>query len=175
LITERGVPELIPVFGSQPAGDVSHKRSGRLPFLSTRPAVTLATLKRAATSFAALPVSNFVNHYKQQSAKLSHLVPVSSLPWAAGSISSLTNTCHCCMMSRTDRQTHSSQYSSHSPHASEFTGSRCRVVALTESYPPQHDMSPPSDYTLPQPRRPYTTSTIGCHLSAYLQLAVDSS
>ena len=25
LITERGVPELIPVLGSQPAGDVSHK------------------------------------------------------------------------------------------------------------------------------------------------------
>jgi len=46
-ITERRVPELIPVLGSQPAGDVSHK--GRLPLLSARPAVTLATLKRAAT------------------------------------------------------------------------------------------------------------------------------
>ena len=43
------VPELIPVLGSQPAGDVSHKPGGRLPLLSTRPAVTLATLKRAAT------------------------------------------------------------------------------------------------------------------------------
>ena len=45
-ITERRVPELIPVLGSQPAGDVS-----RLPLLSARPTVTLATLKRAATSF----------------------------------------------------------------------------------------------------------------------------
>jgi len=30
-ITERKVPELIPVLGSQPAGDVSHKPGGRLP------------------------------------------------------------------------------------------------------------------------------------------------
>jgi len=29
-ITERTVPELIPVFGSQSAGDVSHKLGGRL-------------------------------------------------------------------------------------------------------------------------------------------------
>jgi len=49
-ITERRVPELIPVLGSQPAGDMSHKPSSRLPLLS---AVTPATLKRAATSFAA--------------------------------------------------------------------------------------------------------------------------
>jgi len=52
-ITERRVPELIPVLGSQPAGDVSHKPGGRLPLLSAKPAVTPATLKRAATSFAA--------------------------------------------------------------------------------------------------------------------------
>jgi len=52
-ITERGVPELIPVLGSQPADDVSHKTGGRLPLLSARPAVTLATLKRAATNIAA--------------------------------------------------------------------------------------------------------------------------
>ena len=45
-ITERRVPELIPVLGSQCAGDVSHKPGGRLPLLSARPAVTLATLKR---------------------------------------------------------------------------------------------------------------------------------
>jgi len=51
--TERRVPELIPVLGSQPAGDVSHKPGGRLPSLSARAAVTPATLKRAATSFAA--------------------------------------------------------------------------------------------------------------------------
>jgi len=53
LITERRVPELIPVPGSQPAGDVSLKPGGRLSLLSARPAVTPATLKRAATSFAA--------------------------------------------------------------------------------------------------------------------------
>jgi len=52
-ITERRVPELIPVLGSQPAGDVSHKPGGRLPLLSARPAVTLATLKTAAANFAA--------------------------------------------------------------------------------------------------------------------------
>ena len=54
-ITERTVPELIPVLDSQPAGDVNHKPGGRLPLglLSARPAVTLATLRRAATNFAA--------------------------------------------------------------------------------------------------------------------------
>ena len=51
-IAERRVPELISVLGSQPAGDVSHKPGGRLPLLSARPAVTLATLKRVATNFA---------------------------------------------------------------------------------------------------------------------------
>jgi len=55
LLTERRVPELIPppVLGSQPAGDVSHKPDGRMPLLSARPAITPATLKRAATNFAA--------------------------------------------------------------------------------------------------------------------------
>ena len=43
--TERRVPELIPyihipVLGSQPAGDVSHKPGGRLPLLFARPVVT---------------------------------------------------------------------------------------------------------------------------------------
>ena len=52
-IAECTVPELIPVLGSQPAGDVSHKPSSRLPLLSARLAVTPATLKRAAISFAA--------------------------------------------------------------------------------------------------------------------------
>jgi len=52
-ITERRVPQLITVLGSQPAGGVSHKPGGRLPLLSVRPAVTLATLKKAATNFAA--------------------------------------------------------------------------------------------------------------------------
>jgi len=44
------VLELILVSGSQPADDVSHKRGSRLPLLSARPEVTLATLKRAATN-----------------------------------------------------------------------------------------------------------------------------
>jgi len=52
-ISERRVPELIPVLGSQPAGDVSHKPGGRLSLLSARPAVIPATLKRAVTNFAA--------------------------------------------------------------------------------------------------------------------------
>jgi len=53
-VAERRVPELIPVLGSQPAGDVSHKPGGRLAVITSRePAVTPATLKRAATNFAA--------------------------------------------------------------------------------------------------------------------------
>jgi len=36
-IAERRVPKLIPVLGSQPAGDVSHKPGGKLPLLSVRP------------------------------------------------------------------------------------------------------------------------------------------
>jgi len=50
-ITERRVPEMIPVFGGQPAGDLNHKPGGTLPLLSTRPAVTPTTLnKRAAAN-----------------------------------------------------------------------------------------------------------------------------
>jgi len=52
-IIERMVPKLIPVLGSHPAGDVSHKPGGRLLLLSARPAVTPATFKRAVTNFAA--------------------------------------------------------------------------------------------------------------------------
>jgi len=52
-IAHTQIPELIPVLGSQPAGDVSHKPGGRLPLLSTRPTVTLTTLKKAATNLAA--------------------------------------------------------------------------------------------------------------------------
>jgi len=43
------VPELIPILGGQPAGDVSHKPGGR-PLYSR---LTLATLKRFAANFAA--------------------------------------------------------------------------------------------------------------------------
>jgi len=52
-IAKRSIPELILVLGSQRACDVSHKPGGRLPLLSAKTTVTLATLKRAATSFAA--------------------------------------------------------------------------------------------------------------------------
>ena len=47
-ITERRVP----VLGSQPAGDVSHKPGDRLPLLFARLAVTLATLNGAGINFA---------------------------------------------------------------------------------------------------------------------------
>jgi len=36
-ITERRVPELIPVLASPPTVDVNHKHDGRLPLLSVRP------------------------------------------------------------------------------------------------------------------------------------------
>ena len=52
-ITQHRVPELIPVLGSQPASDANHKPDSRLPLLSARPAVTPATLKRAAANFVA--------------------------------------------------------------------------------------------------------------------------
>jgi len=44
------VPELIPVLGCRPAGDVSHKPGGRLPLLPARPAVTLATYRISSTA-----------------------------------------------------------------------------------------------------------------------------
>ena len=50
IVATAGSAELIAVPGSKPAGDVSHKLDGRLPLLSARSAVTLATLNRAATS-----------------------------------------------------------------------------------------------------------------------------
>jgi len=49
-IAERRVPELIPVLGSQPAGDVSHKPGGRLPLLSARPAVTFPACRSVPVS-----------------------------------------------------------------------------------------------------------------------------
>ena len=52
LITEHRVLGLIPVLGSQPSSDVSHKPGGRLLLLSARHVVTPATLKGVATSFA---------------------------------------------------------------------------------------------------------------------------
>ena len=51
-ITERRVPELIPVLGSQPTGDVSHKPGSRLPLLSARfgdykPGIEVTTIAEA--------------------------------------------------------------------------------------------------------------------------------
>jgi len=44
-ITERRVPELIPVLCNQPAGGVSHKPGGRLPLLFAGPAVAPQPLR----------------------------------------------------------------------------------------------------------------------------------
>jgi len=55
-IVKRRVPELIPVLGSQPAGDVSRKPGGRLPLLSDKPAVTPQPLR------GLLPVSLLGKH-----------------------------------------------------------------------------------------------------------------
>jgi len=52
-ITKHRVPEVILVLGSQPADGMSHKPGSRLPLLTARPTVTLATLKGAGTSIAA--------------------------------------------------------------------------------------------------------------------------
>ena len=49
-ITERRVPELIPVLCSRPAGDVNHKPGVGLSLLSARPAVTPATFNISATN-----------------------------------------------------------------------------------------------------------------------------
>jgi len=46
-------PKLIPVLGSQPAYDMSHKSGGRLSLISTRPAVTRAIFQTAGANFAA--------------------------------------------------------------------------------------------------------------------------
>jgi len=54
MYAEIRVRKLIPVLGSQPAGDVNHKPGGRLPLLSVRPAVTLVILKRTAIQFRCL-------------------------------------------------------------------------------------------------------------------------
>ena len=48
------------ILSSHPAGEVSHKPGSRLPLLSTRPAVTPVTLKRAATNFAAWTEAQWV-------------------------------------------------------------------------------------------------------------------
>ena len=53
MIIDRRVPELIPVLGSQPAGDVNHKPDGRLPLLSAGPAVKSQPLR------GLLPISLF--------------------------------------------------------------------------------------------------------------------
>jgi len=51
----RRVPQLIPVRGSQPAGDMSHKPGGRLPLLSAS-AVNVTLSAFAAERRAAAPL-----------------------------------------------------------------------------------------------------------------------
>ena len=45
-IAERRVPDLIPVLGSQPVGDVSHKPGGRLPLLKRAATISLLDEQR---------------------------------------------------------------------------------------------------------------------------------
>ena len=52
-ITERRVPELVPVLGSEPAGDVSHKPGVGSHYFPPGLQLPPATIKTAATSFAA--------------------------------------------------------------------------------------------------------------------------
>ena len=47
-------PVLVSTNGKKGKGDVSHKPGGQLPLFPARPAVTLATLKRAVTNFCCL-------------------------------------------------------------------------------------------------------------------------
>ena len=51
-IAERRIPELIPVLGSQPAGDMSHKPGGRLPgTMSVNSLPKTVTRQRRACDF----------------------------------------------------------------------------------------------------------------------------
>ena len=54
------------VLDSQPAGDMSHKPDDRLWLLSARPAVTLATLKRAAANFGTMGVNSLPKSVTRQ-------------------------------------------------------------------------------------------------------------
>jgi len=51
-MTERRIPELITVLGSQPGGDVSHKPGGRLPLLSADATGACAVDRRRRTTAA---------------------------------------------------------------------------------------------------------------------------
>jgi len=73
------LPELIPVLGNQPAGDVNHKLDGRLPLLSARPAVTPATLKRAATNILLLGDSGTIFRKLAYDISKKHLAHFKSL------------------------------------------------------------------------------------------------
>ena len=62
-ITEHRVPELIPVLGCQPAGDVSHKPGGRPPLLSAN--LWWPVVAKLLIAYAAVPlvvVVTFFNH-----------------------------------------------------------------------------------------------------------------
>jgi len=63
LIAERRVPELIPVLGSQPAGDVNRKPGGRLPLLFARPAVTFPARRPAPVSLLCEQTHDGCEHF----------------------------------------------------------------------------------------------------------------
>jgi len=63
LIAERRVPELIPVLGSQPAGDVNRKPGGRLPLLFARPAVTFPACRPAPVSLLCEQTHDGCEHF----------------------------------------------------------------------------------------------------------------
>ena len=83
-IIERRVPELIPVLGSQPAGDVSHKPDGRLPLLSARPVVIPKPLSgllvqnssKTTKKFFTFDVSTSIRGLHQKKLVLGLLLPV---------------------------------------------------------------------------------------------------
>ena len=57
-INERRVPELIPVLGSQPAGDVNHKPDGRLPSSTFRQACGYPRNQEGCCQFCCLPFAD---------------------------------------------------------------------------------------------------------------------
>ena len=96
------MPELMPILGSQSAGDVSHKPGGSLPLLSARPALTPATLKRAATSFAAR-IENLQIRLGHSNMFESIIVDFAITTAGTFSRANVTNTAHCTAQSPSAR------------------------------------------------------------------------
>ena len=67
------VPELIPVLGSQPVGDLSHKPGGRLSLLSARPRRRRARVQIAAATLSGNSLRQTVHAHRasvHQTAKM---------------------------------------------------------------------------------------------------------